>query len=189
MNPMDLPEPAAPAPGPSPDPDPDVPYAAAALAAYEGSKALAARDTAHRAHIERLLLLCADTLDACGRLLAGGPRRDPAAQHHALDLVARQLQTAVSAEGLEAFGCVGERAAPATHQIVEARPAPSGAADDEVLEVVRRGYRYQGQVLRAARVVVASTGGAEEGLRTDPAGPPSGDGTTSAPGPPVPPPA
>ncbi|MFH8791877.1 nucleotide exchange factor GrpE [Streptomyces sp. NPDC017941] len=172
MNPMDPPEP------PAPDPDPDVPYAVAALAAYEGSKALAARDAAHRAHIERLLLVCADALDACGQLLADGTRRDPATYHHALELVARQLESAVSAEGLEVFGQAGERAAPATHRIVEMRPAPPGVADDEVLEVVRRGYRYQGQVLRPARVVVASTAGAEEGQRPDPHGPPDSAGST-----------
>ncbi|MFH8991210.1 nucleotide exchange factor GrpE [Streptomyces sp. NPDC017940] len=172
MNPMDPPEP------PAPDPDPDVPYAVAALAAYEGSKALAARDAAHRAHIERLLLVCADALDACGQLLADGTRRDPAEYHHGIELVARQLESALSAEGLEVFGQAGERAAPATHRIVEMRPAPPGVADDEVLEVVRRGYRYQGQVLRPARVVVASTAGPEEGQRPDPHGPPDSAGST-----------
>lgn len=170
MNPMDPPDPLA--------LDPGDPYATAALAAYEGSKALAARDVAHRAHVERLLLVCADTLDACGRLLAGGPGKDPEAYHHSLGLVARQLESAVAAEGLEAFGAVGERAAPATHEVVEACPAPPGAMDDEVLEVVRRGYRYRGNVLRAARVVVASTGGAEEGQRIDQDGPRTGEGTT-----------
>lgn len=152
MNPMDPPGP----PRPDPD-DPGDPYGAAALAAYEGSRALAARDAAHRAHTERLLLVCADTLDACGRLLADGPGgADPVAYHRSLELVARQLESAVTGEGLELFGRVGERADPATHHVVEVRAAPSGAGDDEVLEVVRRGYRYRGQVLRAARVVVAA---------------------------------
>ncbi|MFD0412689.1 nucleotide exchange factor GrpE [Streptomyces sp. NPDC127108] len=155
---------------PRPDPaDPHAPhgsgdpYGAAALAAYEGSRALAARDAAHRAHTERLLLVCADTLDACGRLLAEGPDgADPAAYHHSLELVVRQLESAVSDEGLEVFGRVGERAGPATHHVVEVRSAPSGVVDDEVLEVVRRGYRYRGRVLRAARVVVAAAGSGTE---------------------------
>ncbi|GHC55555.1 nucleotide exchange factor GrpE [Streptomyces flavofungini] len=152
MNPMDPPGP------PRPDPDgPDDPYGPAALAAYEGSRALAARDAAHRAHTERLLLVCADTLDACGRLLADGPGgADPAAYHRSLELVVRQLESAVTGEGLELFGRVGERADPATHHVVEVRAVSSGAGDDEVLEVVRHGYRYRGQVLRAARVVVAA---------------------------------
>lgn len=155
MNPMDPPGP------PRPDPDDpldhDDPHGVAALAAYERSRALAARDAAHRAHTERLLLVCADTLDACGRLLAEGPGgADPAAYHRSLELVVRQLESAVADEGLEVFGRAGERADPATHHVVEVRAAPDGAVDDEVLEVVRRGYRYRGQVLRAARVVVAA---------------------------------
>ncbi|MFD9073068.1 nucleotide exchange factor GrpE [Streptomyces lasiicapitis] len=149
------------------DPDPAAPTAAAALAAYEGSKALAARDAAHRAHTERLLLVCADTLDACGRLLAEGPGSDPAAYHHSIELVARQLESAVAGEGLEVLGRVGERADPATHHVVRVRAAPRGAGEDEVLEVVRRGYRYRGHVLRAARVVVAAATGPAEGPLAD----------------------
>ncbi|GGS16154.1 hypothetical protein GCM10010252_64560 [Streptomyces aureoverticillatus] len=178
MNPMDPPDP------PGPDPDPADPYAAAALAAYEGSKALAARDAAHRAHTERLLLVCADTLDACGRLLAHGPGSDPAAYHRSVELVARQLETAVTGEGLEVIGRVGERADPATHHVVRVRAAPRGAGEDEVLEVVRRGYRYRGHVLRAARVVVAAAGGTGEGpstsrtTQTDGTSPRTQEGTT-----------
>ncbi|ARX87196.1 MULTISPECIES: nucleotide exchange factor GrpE [Streptomyces] len=162
MNPMDPPGPPRPDPDDPQDPtESAASYGAAALAAYEGSRALAARDAAHRAHTERLLLVCADTLDACGRLLAEGPDgADPAAYHRSLELVVRQLESAVTDEGLEVFGRAGERADPATHHVVEVRAVPSGAVDDEVLEVVRRGYRYRGQVLRAARVVVAA---AEEG--------------------------
>ena len=162
MNPMDPPGPPRPDPDDPQDPtESGASYGAAALAAYEGSRALAARDAAHRAHTERLLLVCADTLDACGRLLAEGPDgADPAAYHRSLELVVRQLESAVTDEGLEVFGRAGERADPATHHVVEVRAVPSGAVDDEVLEVVRRGYRYRGQVLRAARVVVAA---AEEG--------------------------
>ncbi|EPH45519.1 nucleotide exchange factor GrpE [Streptomyces aurantiacus] len=178
MNPMDPPGP------PGPDPDPPDPHTAAALAAYEGSKALAARDAAHRAHTERLLLVCADTLDACGRLLADGPGSDPAAYHRSVELVARQLESAVTGEGLEVFGRVGERADPATHHVAAVRAAPPGAADDEVLEVLRRGYRYRGHVLRAARVVVAAAGGAGEApptggtAGTDGTSPRTQEGTT-----------
>ncbi|WP_051855623.1 nucleotide exchange factor GrpE [Streptomyces sp. NRRL B-1347] len=140
--------------------------AAAARVAYEGARALAERDAAHRAHTERLLLACADALDACDRLLAAGPQRDPAAYRRSVRLIARQLESAATGAGLEPLGAVGERADPATHHVVAVRPAPPGAGDDEVLEVARRGYRYRGHVLRAARVVVAAkdrTQAAQEG--------------------------
>ena len=120
MNPMDPPGPPRPDPDDPQDPtESGASYGAAALAAYEGSRALAARDAAHRAHTERLLLVCADTLDACGRLLAEGPDgADPAAYHRSLELVVRQLESAVTDEGLEVFGRAGERADPATHHVV-----------------------------------------------------------------------
>ncbi|MEV0438365.1 nucleotide exchange factor GrpE [Streptomyces spectabilis] len=130
--------------------------AAAARVAYEGARALAERDAAHRAHTERLLLACADALDACDRLLAAGPQQDAAACRHSVGLIARQLEAAATGAGLELIGAVGERADPATHHVVAVRPAPPGTGDDEVLEVARRGYRYRGHVLRAARVVVAA---------------------------------
>ncbi|MGA4838953.1 nucleotide exchange factor GrpE [Streptomyces sp. G45] len=145
---------------------------AAAAAAYEGTKALAARDAAHRAHTERLLLVCADTLDALDRLLAAGPPADPAAYHRSLELVARQLESALGREELDVLGRVGERAEPATHHVVAVRPAPPGAAADEVLEVLRRGYRYRGHVLRAARVAVAATGGTDGADRASQEGTP-----------------
>ncbi|MFD9905253.1 nucleotide exchange factor GrpE [Streptomyces sp. NPDC059063] len=148
------------------------PTAAAAVAAYEGTKALAARDAAHRAHAERLLLVCADALDALDRVLAAGAPADPAAYHRSVELVARQLESAVADEGLDVLGRVGERADPATHHVVDVRPAPPGAAADEVLEVIRRGYRYRGHVLRAARVAVAAADGTDEGH------PESQEGTT-----------
>ncbi|WP_172384960.1 nucleotide exchange factor GrpE [Streptomyces sp. MNP-20] len=136
--------------------------AAAARVAYEGARALAERDAAHRAHTERLLLACADALDACDRLLAAGPQRDPAAYRRTVRLIAGQLEAAATGAGLEPLGAVGERADPATHHVVGVRPAPAGTVDDEVLEVARRGYRYRGHVLRAARVVVAAGDAAEE---------------------------
>ncbi|GAA1895842.1 hypothetical protein GCM10009837_17270 [Streptomyces durmitorensis] len=136
--------------------------ATAARLAYENSLALTARDAAHRALTEQLLLVLADTLDSFDRLLAEGADVDPNSYRRSLELIARQLETALTGQGVEPVGRVGERADPATHHVTEVRTAP-GAADDEVLEIVQRGYRYRGHVLRAARVVVAVTGGAEQG--------------------------
>ncbi|MFC8128840.1 nucleotide exchange factor GrpE [Streptomyces sp. NPDC057302] len=150
------------------DPHPPSPAttATAARLAHENSMALAARDAAHRALTEQLLLVLADTLDSFDRLLL--PDRpqaaaaDPESYRRSLELIARQLETAMTGQGVEPVGRIGELADPATHHVTEVRTAP-GAADDEVLEVLQRGYRYRGHVLRAARVVVAVTGGAEQG--------------------------
>ncbi|MEV8017077.1 nucleotide exchange factor GrpE [Streptomyces sp. NPDC086554] len=137
------------------------PAATAARLAYENSLAIAARDAAHRALTEQLLLVLADTLDSFDRLLAGAAAADPESYRRSLELMARQVETVMAGQGVEPVGRIGERAEPATHHVAEVRAAP-GAADDEVLEIVQRGYRYRGQLLRAARVVVAVTGDAEQ---------------------------
>ncbi|MWA14318.1 nucleotide exchange factor GrpE [Streptomyces sp. BA2] len=144
------------------DPSPATTATAARLA-YENSLALAARDAAHRALTEQLLLVLADALDSFDRLLAEGKTATPDSYRRSLELISRQLETAMMGQGVEPVGRVGERADPATHHVAEVRAAPPGAADDEVLEILQRGYRYRGRVLRAARVVVAVTGGPEQG--------------------------
>lgn len=143
------------------DPSPAT-TATVARIAHENSLALAARDAAHRALTEDLLLVLADALDSFDRLLAEGTAADPQAYRRSLELIARQLESSLSGQGVEPVGRVGERADPATHHVAGVRTAP-GAADDEVLEILQRGYRYRGHVLRAARVVVAVNGGPEQG--------------------------
>ncbi|MET8683038.1 nucleotide exchange factor GrpE [Streptomyces sp. NPDC004732] len=135
--------------------------------AYEHARALAARDSVHQALTERLLLRCADALDSFDRLLAEGAAGDVGTYRRSLALIAGQLERDLAEEGLERVGQVGERAEPATHHIEAVRTAPPGADGDEVVEILQRGYRYRGQVLRAARVVVAVGGGTEQGTERE----------------------
>ncbi|MEU7580292.1 nucleotide exchange factor GrpE [Streptomyces sp. NPDC041068] len=139
----------------------------AARLAYEHARDIAARDAAHRALTERLLLRCADVLDSFDRLLADGAASDVETYRRSVALIAGQLERALTEEGLERVGHVGERAEPATHHVAEVRAAPAGTQGDEVLEILQRGYRYRGQVLRAARVVVAVEGGTEQGTERE----------------------
>lgn len=129
----------------------------AARLGYDHTRELAARDAAHRAHSERLLLLCADTLDDVDRLLTDGSTRDAEGYRRHLRLLAERLEEALREEGVEPIGVVGERADPGTHHVVEVR-ASGSAADDEVVEVLRRGYGHAGRLLRPAHVVVAVPG-------------------------------
>jgi molecular chaperone GrpE len=130
----------------------------AARLGYEHSRELAAREAAHRAHLERLLLLCADTLDDFDRVLADGPVRDGEAYRASMRRIAERFEMALRGEGLEPIGVLGERAEPATHHVVEVRPSPAAGAD-EVVEVLQRGYGHDGRVLRAARVVISVSDG------------------------------
>ncbi|MFE9646096.1 nucleotide exchange factor GrpE [Streptomyces sp. NPDC006365] len=130
----------------------------AARLGYDHARELAAREVAHRARLERLLLVCANALDDFDRLLADGPVRDGQAYRGSLRLIADRFETALRGEGLEPIGAAGETADPDTHHVVGVRPSAM-AGEDEVVEVVQRGYRFADRVLRAARVAVAVPAG------------------------------
>ncbi|MDJ1137448.1 nucleotide exchange factor GrpE [Streptomyces iconiensis] len=153
--------------------------------AFEFATALGERDAAHQAETERLLLAVADALDSFGRLLDGGPEaaaQDPAGFAAGVRLATGQLEKAVRERGLEPIGVHGELAEPATHLVTEVRDEPG--PEDSVVEVLQRGYRHQGRVLRAARVAVAS--GTAQGPEPAPLSEPEPErtpGTAAAPAP------
>ena len=105
-----------------------------------------------KAELARDLLPALDNLE---RALATG--QDPSA-HGALvkgvAMVSDQLHNRLSAAGVEAFDPTGERFDPQLHEALSTRPE-EGAEPGVVLETVERGYRLNGQVLRAAKVVVS----------------------------------
>jgi molecular chaperone GrpE len=69
-------------------------------------------------------------------------------------LTYRKLAETLNRAGVEAYDPTGERFDPAWHEAMQTR-AEDGAEPGTVLEVLQRGYRLDGQVLRAARVVVS----------------------------------
>src|SRR5262245_22057087 len=91
----------------------------------------------------------------------GGPADAPSqevsardALAHGVALVLRELRTALQRAGVEAYDPVGEEFDPAWHEALSTKPA-EGAKPGTVVETVERGYRLDGQVIRAARVVVS----------------------------------
>jgi molecular chaperone GrpE len=69
-------------------------------------------------------------------------------------LTYRELEGALNRAGVEAYDPVGERFDPNWHEALQTR-AEDGTESGIVLEVVEKGYRLDGQVLRAARVIVS----------------------------------
>jgi molecular chaperone GrpE len=69
-------------------------------------------------------------------------------------LTYRELAEALGRAGVEAYDPAGETFDPAWHEALQTRPE-TGAEPGTVVEVLQRGYRLDGQVLRAARVVVS----------------------------------
>jgi molecular chaperone GrpE len=124
---------------------------------FENYRKRVARETSEalargKADLARQLLPALDNLE---RALAAGS--DPSA-HDALvegvGMVRDELHSRLEAAGVEAFDPTGERFDPQLHEALSTMPS-EGTDSGIVLETVEKGYRLNGQVLRAAKVVVS----------------------------------
>jgi molecular chaperone GrpE len=70
-------------------------------------------------------------------------------------LVYGELRTALARSGVETYDPTGERFDPATSEVLSVQAGGDGVDPGVVIETVEKGYRLDGQVLRAARVVVS----------------------------------
>ena len=70
-------------------------------------------------------------------------------------LVYGELRSALERAGVETYDPTGERFDPNTSEALATRPGEDGVEAGVVIETLERGYRLDGQVLRAARVVVS----------------------------------
>ena len=66
----------------------------------------------------------------------------------------QSLRKTLERSGVEAYEPAGEKFDPQLHEAISTRAA-EGAEPGTVLDVVEKGYRLDGQVIRAARVVVS----------------------------------
>jgi molecular chaperone GrpE len=116
--------------------------------AKETSEALARG----KAQLARELLPAIDNLE---RALTAG---EDASAHDALvegvAMVRDELHNRLEGAGVEAFDPTGERFDPQQHEALATQP-DEGVESGVVIETVEKGYRLDGQVLRAAKVVVS----------------------------------
>lgn len=119
--------------------------AARAAAAESRAEALERAAAADRLALAGVL----DPLDDLLALLR--PTADPAVVAQFERLAAAQLTT-LAAAGLDEIPAAGAAFDPRLHDGVGARP---GGTPGAVLDVVRRGFRWRGAVLRRAQVVIA----------------------------------
>jgi molecular chaperone GrpE len=127
-----------------------------AQADFENYRKRAAREAATageraRSGLVRELLPVVDNLE---RALASA---DPDEQHLAegVRLVHSELIAVLERNGVEQFDPRGDRFDPTEHEALSMRPE-DGAESGLVLDVVEKGYRANGNILRPARVVVSS---------------------------------
>jgi molecular chaperone GrpE len=96
-----------------------------------------------------------DSLDDLGRVAAVDPgATDARSVVHGVDLVAKKLLKALTAAGLELIEPINQTFDPSVHEAVATEPALSPEDDHVVSQVFQPGYRFGGQLLRPARVVV-----------------------------------
>ena len=127
-----------------------------AQADFENYRKRAAREVAAageraKGGLVRELLPVVDNLE---RALASAEENE---QHLAegVRLVHSELVAVLERNGVQQFDPKGERFDPAEHEALSMRAA-DGAESGTVLDVVEKGYRANGTVLRPARVVVSS---------------------------------
>ena len=76
-----------------------------------------------------------------------------------VSMVEKKLLKTLSGLGLETINPIGEPFDPALHEAVMTEPAASPDEDHMVARVFQQGYRFNGQLLRPARVVVKQWNG------------------------------
>jgi molecular chaperone GrpE len=124
---------------------------------FENYRKRVARETAEalargKAELARQLLPAIDNLE---RALAAG---EDASAHAALvqgvAMVRDELHSRLEGAGVEAFDPTGEKFDPQLHEALSTKPE-EGTESGVILETVEKGYRLNGLVLRAAKVVVS----------------------------------
>jgi molecular chaperone GrpE len=96
-----------------------------------------------------------DSLDDLGRVIAVDPAStDARSVVEGVDLVAKKLLKALTAAGLEVIDPLHQTFDPAFHEAITTEPALSPEDDHVVSQVFQPGYRFGGQLVRPARVVV-----------------------------------
>jgi molecular chaperone GrpE len=88
-----------------------------------------------------------------GAALAGEVSTEGALEQGVV-LTFRDLHETLQRAGVEAYDPAGEKFDPEWHEALSTRPG-EGVDPGTVLDVVQKGYRLDGQVIRAARVVVS----------------------------------
>ncbi len=125
-----------------------------ARADFENYRKRAAREATDaerrgRIAVARELVPALDNLERAVASARSAP--DPLAE--GIELVLRELRGGLERSGVEAYDPTGESFDPAWHEAVATRPS-EGAKPGTVLETLDKGYRLDGQVLRAAKVIV-----------------------------------
>jgi molecular chaperone GrpE len=131
-------------------------------AEYDNFRKRTARERAEgtsRAQAELVSRLL-DALDDLSRFAHIDPATtDPQTLHKGIDLVEQKVLKALTAAGLEVIDPLDQTFDPTVHEAITTETALSPEDDHTVAKVFQKGYRFNGQLLRPARVVVKQWNG------------------------------
>jgi molecular chaperone GrpE len=113
--------------------------------------------------------------EAAGRSL---PPTDPL--RRGLELLGRELDTVLRSVGFVPVARIGDPFRPEEHEAVGEIAGARDISDGAVAEIVQQGYRFQGGLLRPAKVLVARAVKAADAPSTAPAEPGVGESSSSA---------
>jgi molecular chaperone GrpE (heat shock protein) len=137
------------------------------LQAFDFAAEIAAKEEEHRRQLEGFLLSFLEVLDSLDRVLTCAKEAGPdvvvetASWANSVRLVVKQMEQVFSQVGLMLILCLGERVDPERHEIVDVRDEVD-SEDDMIVEVAKRGYEWNGRLLRRPQVVVARKRNMEE---------------------------
>jgi molecular chaperone GrpE len=124
---------------------------------FENYRKRVAKETAEalargKADLARELLPALDNLERA--LEAGLHPSTHQALVEGVAMVRDELHSRLEGAGVESFDPTGEKFDPQLHEALSTKPE-EGTESGVILETVQKGYRLDGQVLRAAKVVVS----------------------------------
>jgi molecular chaperone GrpE len=124
---------------------------------FENYRKRVSREAAEAEVRGRAALACdlLSVVDNLERALAAAEPRDDGVPNHIAEgvrLVYEELSGVLANAGVESFEPEGEAFDPSQHEAMLTRPGNHG----EIVEVLQKGYRLNGQVLRPARVAVGA---------------------------------
>jgi molecular chaperone GrpE len=126
-------------------------------AEYDNYRKRAVRDR-QKAELEGMALLIRgilESLDDIGRFAHVDPTTtDATTLQQGVEMVEKKLLKSLAGHGLEIVNPVGQPFDPAVHEALVTVPAENPDEDHLIAQVYQVGYLFNGQLLRAARVVV-----------------------------------
>jgi molecular chaperone GrpE len=116
-------------------------------------RAMREQQAAERRGVSKVVKEFLPALDNLERALSAASPDDQLAE--GIRLVQAELNAAMARVGIEHFSPAGEQFDPTVHEAMATQPV-EGAEAGTIVEVYQSGYRFDGDVIRPARVIVAA---------------------------------